>query len=113
MQRRSKPYGEQGAAARKLSVSSMCTCMRVARPSLERLRGTALEERRGWRRSARKVAAESLAHLTPPLARSLLGGDRAGTDHSQQRILDGVVNTQTAEAMQRGAPMSIQARLQL
>jgi hypothetical protein len=49
-----------------------------------------------------EVAAEGLAHLIPPLARLLLGGgrggDRAGTDHSQQRILDGVVNTQTAKA---------------
>src|SRR6266498_5763334 len=48
-----------------------------------------------------EVAAEGLPHLIPPLARLLLGGcgggDRAGTDHSQQRILDGVVNTQTAE----------------
>src|SRR5512145_2374524 len=48
-----------------------------------------------------EVAAEGLAHLIPPLARLLLGscggGDRAGTDHSQQRILDGVVNTQAAE----------------
>ena len=48
-----------------------------------------------------EVAAEGPAHLIPPLARLLLGGcgggDRAGTDHSQQRILDGVVNTQTTE----------------
>src|SRR5215211_1895281 len=48
-----------------------------------------------------EVAAEGLAHLIPPLARLFPGGcgggDRAGTDHSQQRILDGVVNTQTAE----------------
>jgi hypothetical protein len=44
-----------------------------------------------------EVAAEGLADLIPPLAGLLLGGcgggDRAGTDHSQQRILDGVVNT--------------------
>src|SRR6266566_1545848 len=44
-----------------------------------------------------EVAAEGLAHLISPLARLLLGGcgggDRAGTDYSQQRILDGVVNT--------------------
>src|SRR6185312_7985711 len=48
-----------------------------------------------------EVAPEGLAHLIPPLARLLLGGcggvDRAGTDYSQQRILDGVVNTQTAK----------------
>src|SRR5882757_10894750 len=48
-----------------------------------------------------EVAAEGLAHLIPPLACLLLGGcgsgDRAGPDHSQQGILDGVVNTQTAE----------------
>jgi hypothetical protein len=51
-----------------------------------------------------EIAAEGLAHLIPPLARLLLGscggGDRAGTDHSQQRILDGVVNTQPPKAMQ-------------
>jgi hypothetical protein len=48
-----------------------------------------------------EVAAEGLAHLIPSLACLLLGGcgsgDRAGPDHSQQCILDGVVNTQTAE----------------
>ena len=48
-----------------------------------------------------EVAAEGLPHLIPPSARLLLGGcgggDCAGTDHGQQRILDGVVNTQTAE----------------
>src|ERR1700716_4319633 len=47
-----------------------------------------------------EVAVEGLAHLIPPLAYLLLGGsgggDRAGTDHSQQRILDGGLNTQTA-----------------
>ncbi|WP_368736638.1 hypothetical protein [Bradyrhizobium campsiandrae] len=55
-----------------------------------------------------EVAAESVAHLIPPLARLLLGGcgggDRARADYSQQRILDGVVNTQTAEGdAMRGA----------
>src|SRR6516165_9932956 len=48
-----------------------------------------------------EIVAEGLAHLIPPLARLLLGScggcDRAGTDHSQQRILDGVINTQSAE----------------
>src|SRR6516162_3880129 len=48
-----------------------------------------------------EIVAKGLAHLIPPLARLLLGScggcDRAGTDHSQQRILDGVVNTQSAE----------------
>src|SRR6476660_7342737 len=48
-----------------------------------------------------EVAAEGLPHLIPPSARLLLGGcgggDCARTDHGQQRILDGVVNTQTAE----------------
>jgi hypothetical protein len=43
-----------------------------------------------------EVAAEGLGHMIPPLAHLLLGGwrggDRAGTDHSQQRILDSVVN---------------------
>src|SRR5580658_10385191 len=49
-----------------------------------------------------EVTAEGIAHMIEPLGRLLLGGcgggDRAGTDHSQQRILDGVVNTPTAEA---------------
>jgi hypothetical protein len=48
-----------------------------------------------------EVAAEGFAHLIPPLARLLLGGygggDCTGTDYSQQHILDGVVNSQTAE----------------
>jgi hypothetical protein len=48
-----------------------------------------------------EVAAEGFAHLIPSLVRLLLGGcgggDSAGTDHSQQRTFDGVVNTQTTE----------------
>ena len=65
-----------------------------------------------------EVAAEGLAHLIPPLARLLLGGcgggdHHAGTDHSQQRILDCVVNTQTTEGDVVRVPLSIQARLRL
>src|SRR4249919_19854 len=48
-----------------------------------------------------EVATERLARLIPPLTGLLLGGcgggDHAGTHHSQQCILDSVVNTQTAE----------------
>jgi len=48
-----------------------------------------------------KVTPERIPHLVPPLARFLFGGhgggDSAGADHIEQRILDGIIDTQTAE----------------
>ena len=48
-----------------------------------------------------EIALESIAHLIPPLDYVLLrgdgGGDGAGADNAQERILDGVIDTQSAE----------------
>ena len=48
-----------------------------------------------------KVAPKRVAHLVPPLARALFGGhgggDGAGANHIEQRVLNSVIDTQTAE----------------
>src|SRR5208283_4931468 len=48
-----------------------------------------------------KVAPKRVAHLVPPRARALFGGhgggDGAGANHVEQRVLNSVIDTQTAE----------------
>src|SRR6516164_3463729 len=48
-----------------------------------------------------EIAVESLAYLIPPMAcvllRSRRGGDGAGADDDQQRVLDSVIDAQAAE----------------
>jgi hypothetical protein len=76
----------------------------AAAPADNEVRSAAAEGAVGGVTRRFKVAAEGLVHLIPPLAYLLLGGrgsgDRAGPDHSQRRILDGVVNAQPLKAMQ-------------